>query len=165
VPEPIRHPNNPVSTLIFENAQNAHVMILASLHQTSFDKPWTAREFGQMLGHPDTTGLIALNRVGTPLGFILVRSIVDEVEILTLCVDPQYRVRKIATRILNSVATTCKIQGIIKIFLEVAEDNLPALGLYQRCGFEKAGQRSGYYRKPGEVAKNAIVMVNSLRKF
>ncbi len=161
--ETARPPNTPVCALTFETAQNAHVMVLAALHQTSFDKPWTAREFDQMLNHPDTIGLIALNRLDTPMGFILVRSIVDEAEILTLCVDPQYRARKIATRILNSVITMYKSQEIKRIFLEVAEDNPAAIGVYHRCGFEKAGQRPGYYRKPGEAAKNAIVMVNSLR--
>jgi len=162
VPETNRQPASPVCALTFKKVQNAHSEVLAALHKRSFDTPWAAREFRQILDHRDTGGLIALGKSGIPLGFIVMRRIVDEAEILTLCVAPQYRSGKIATRILNSVVTTYKIQGIKKVFLEVAEDNLAAIGLYQKCGFEKIGQRPGYYRKNGKVAGNAIVMANSL---
>jgi len=147
----------------FEKISDAHCHVLEALHRTSFEKPWAAAEFTQLLNHPGTGGLIAFNAQLTPLGFILVRSAGDEVEILTLCVDPQHRGQKIATRILNSLIADCKSRGRPRIILEVGQNNQPALGLYEGCGFDRVGERPRYYRKQGEMAANAIIMAYSQR--
>ena len=39
-------------------------------------------------------------------------------------------------------------RGADIIFLDVAEDNVPAIALYRRAGFYQHGRRSGYYRRP-----------------
>lgn len=153
-------PFTTLSKLTFEEVGSAHCQILAALHETSFEKPWGPAEFAQMLDQPGTCGLIALIKETAPLGFILLRSVIDEAEILTFCVDPRYRNQKIATRILNSVVATYKTQGIDKIFLEVAEDNVAAISLYKNCGFNTVGNRPGYYRKHGKLALNAIIMAH-----
>lgn len=144
-----------------EKISSAHCHVLEALHRASFEKPWAALEFTQLLNHPGTGGLIAFNAQPTPLGFILIRSAGDEVEILTLCVDPQHRGQKIATRILNSVIADCNTRGRPRIFLEVAQSNQPALGLYQGCGFDRVGERPEYYRKRGKTAEAAIIMAYS----
>jgi len=144
-----------------EKISSAHAQVLEVLHRTSFESPWAALEFVQLLNHPGTGGLIALNAQTTPLGFILVRSAGDEVEILTLCVDPQHRGQKIATRILNALIADCNTPGRPRIFLEVGQNNQPALGLYQACGFNRVGERPGYYRKRGNAAEAAIIMAYS----
>jgi ribosomal-protein-alanine N-acetyltransferase len=158
MPDEAPSPVLPQSTLCFENIAISHCQVLAALHLTSFDRPWSAVEFGQMLGHPGTHGFIALAERYTPLGFILARSVVDEAEILTMCVDPQHRGQKIAARLLAFIMTAYIGSGIDKIFLEVAQDNLAAIDLYQKCGFNAVGERPGYYRKQGKKAKKAIIM-------
>jgi ribosomal-protein-alanine N-acetyltransferase len=44
------------------------------------------------------------------------------------------------------------------MFLEVAEDNAPALTLYERFGFVKVGERAGYYRRADGTRATALVM-------
>ena len=144
-----------------EKINTAHCHVLEALHRTSFEKSWDAHEFEQLLHHPGTGGLIALNWKNIPLGFILVRCAGDEAEILTLCVDPQHRVQKIATRILKSVLADLKSAGILRIILEVAHNNQPAISLYEGCGFDRVGERPGYYRKQGKTAEAAIIMAYS----
>jgi len=148
--------------LSFEKVSSAHCHILAALHQKSFKFPWTAVEFRQLLEHPGTHGQIALNAHLGPLGFIVLRKCVDEAEILTFCVEVQHRNQKIATRIFNSVLSQYINGSINRVFLEVAEDNLAAIGLYQNCGFKNAGQRPGYYCTQGATAKKAIIMALTL---
>ena len=38
------------------------------------------------------------------------------------------------------------------IFLEVRKSNAPAIGLYEKCGFEKIGERKNFYDTPKEDA-------------
>jgi len=150
-----------VSEVIFVKAGIAHVHILAALHQTSFETPWRADEFGTLLNHPGTDATIAMDVHHTPMGFILIRQAADEAEILTLCVDPQYRSLKIATKIVNSIVAGFKVQGVNKIFLEVADDNFAAIRVYQNCGFDTVAKRPGYYYKHGPSAKDALIMACS----
>ncbi len=144
-----------------DKVSSAHAQVLEALHRTSFEKPWAAPEFAQLLNHPGTGGFIAFNARLTPLGFILVRSAGDEVEILTLCVDPLYRGQRIATSLLNSLVADCNSRGEVKIILEVEYNNQPALDLYERCGFGRVGERPEYYRKRGKPSGAAIIMAYS----
>ena len=58
---------------------------LAALHATAFAAPWSAREFSDLLAQ---AGVFA---VVEPDGFILIRQVLDEAEILTLAVRPEAR--------------------------------------------------------------------------
>ena len=146
----------------FENITREHSHVLAALHKTSYGKPWSASEFEQIVDHSNAGGLIALNEELVPVGFVLARFVIDEAEILTICVDPKFRGQKIGTRIFKSIVAIFKTQGVSKIHLEVAENNLPAIKLYQRCGFSSVGERPGYYRKHGQKAENATIMVSTI---
>ena len=69
-----------------------------------------------------------------------------------------------ATEELNSQMTQAR-EGATKAglkFLEVAKDNAPALALYERFGFAKVGERSGYYRRADGTRATAIVMRKAL---
>ncbi len=146
------------NNLRFEEVSHCHCRVLEALHQTSFAKPWTADAFEQLLSHPGTIGWIAIQPKVQPLGMIVIRRVEDEAEILTFCVDPEYRRRNIATRMINHGLSVCRKMGSEKMFLEVAEDNRAALDLYCGCGFKIVGKRAGYYRSPGKLAKAALIM-------
>ena len=47
--------------------------------------------------------------------------------------------------------------GAEAMFLEVATDNRPAIALYEGAGFERAGQRKGYYARVGDASGDAYV--------
>ncbi len=87
------------------------------------------------------------------IGFILVRQVYDQAEILTLAVSEPYRRAGIARALLKQLETDV-LKGTVKaLFLEVAEDNPAAIKLYKSQGFEAIGRRPGYYRrKDGRVA-------------
>ena len=60
---------------------------LAALHATAFDAPWNAAAFSVLLSGP---GVFAIESAD---GFILMRAVADEAEILTLAVRPDARGR------------------------------------------------------------------------
>ncbi len=43
-----------------------------------------------------------------------------------------------------------------RLYLEVAADNVAALMLYQRLGFEEIGRRRGYYERVGRPSEDAV---------
>lgn len=112
---------------------------LAALHATAFAAPWPAREFSDLLAQ---AGVFA---VVEPDGFILIRQVLDEAEILTLAVRPQARRAGLGGRLVGQGALAAARAGAARLFLEVAEDNAAARALYDRAGFRLIGRRKGYY--------------------
>jgi ribosomal-protein-alanine N-acetyltransferase len=135
---------------------------LADLHDKAFDRPWTAVEFDDLLKSPGAFAV--LGEAGEPAqakGFILCRSIAGEAEILTVAVDPAARRRGWGAALVAMSAGIAAETGSEAMFLEVAADNLAAIGLYQTAGFAKVGVRKGYYPHP-DGAKDALVMRRAL---
>ena len=129
---------------------------LAALHAAAFDHPWDAAALQALLAGP---GVIALADAD---GFILIRVVADEAEILTLAVAPGARRQGLGRRLVEVAARQAAGQGAASLFLEVAADNAAALALYQGAGFEPVGRRSGYYPRSGGLAVDAMVLKRPL---
>lgn len=129
---------------------------LAALHAEAFDAPWNAAAFADLLGQSG----VALE--GDDDGFILVRTVADEAEILTLAVRPPARRRGLGARLVRTAAGRAASAGATRLFLEVAEDNAAARGLYGRLGFEAAGRRPRYYPRADGSAIDALLLVLNL---
>ena len=118
------------------------------LYSACFDAPWeriwTADEFANLLASPGCFGVMLI--VGDqPSGLALARVAADEAELLTLGVVPAARRRGGASRLLSTVGRRCRRRGARCIFLEVAEDNVPAQRLYEAHGFVAVGRRDNYF--------------------
>jgi len=79
-------------------------------------------------------------------------------------VEPSHRRRGVARALVRSGLAQAAAMGADEAFLEVAADNLAALALYREEGFEPAGLRSGYYRRPGGEAVDALVLRRTLNR-
>ncbi len=132
---------------------------LAQLHGRCFAHGWTAGAFAALLAGEHTGVLSWRSRdSGRRLdGFVLMRAVAGEGEILTLCVHPACRRRGLGRRLLDAALAHMLARGAGEVFLEVAVDNGAAIGLYRAAGFQKTGRRRGYYA--GErPPKDALVM-------
>jgi len=98
-------------------------------------------------------------------GFILIQVIADEAEVLTFCVEPDLRGRKLGAALLVAAAAHAGEQGATRMFLEVSESNLAARALYDRQGFVVIGRRAAYYQAPGQTnaGADALVMRKTLQ--
>ncbi len=135
----------------------------ARLHGQGFAHPWSPEEMATLIASSSTVGAAALDPVsGRLLGFVLSRLAADEAEILTIAVDSAHQGRGVGRALLSGNLRQAANAGAKAMFLEVAEDNAPALALYERFGFVKVGQRSGYYRRADGTRATAIVMRKSL---
>ena len=92
-------------------------------------------------------------------GFIVVRAIVAEAEILNLGVAPERRRTGLAKGMLDEAIAELRRARVDRLFLEVRESNLPAISFYEKHGFRRTGRRPAYYRDPDEAA---VLMMKEL---
>lgn len=95
------------------------------------------------------------NEQGEHLGFIGLWHILEEAHITTLAVHPDCRNMQLAQVLMIKAIEDCYKDMIKYITLEVRENNIPAISLYQKFLFESVGMRKNYYQDNGE---NAIIM-------
>ena len=132
---------------------------LSLVHAAAFDTPWSARS---LAGFMSDAGAITLMAGEPPQGFILIRAMAGEAEVLTLAVDPAARRKGIARTLVEAAALAAREAGAASLFLEVAADNFAALSLYRGCGFGEVGRRAGYYRRGEGPAMDALVLKRDL---
>jgi [ribosomal protein S18]-alanine N-acetyltransferase len=93
-------------------------------------------------------------------GFIISRLAADEAEILSVAVAASARGRGIAGKLLDLHMRRLAGLGVGAIFLEVGNDNAPALRLYAAAGFAEVGRRGGYYQSStADAAADATALV------
>lgn len=140
-----------------------HAADLATCHATLFPEPWDAASFETMLADPGSTAFAA--RHGNPqatVGFIVGRLVGDEAEIQTLGVVRDWQRHGVGRRLIEAFSRAVgKAEGK-RVFLEVADNNVPALVLYSRLGFKESGRRKGYYQRSGQPSADALVLALAL---
>ncbi len=107
---------------------------------------------------PGAQGRFAIDAGNRPLGFLLSLHSVDTMELLTLAVDPAYRRQGLGTLLVRDFLDDARLLGAANAFLEVAEDNIPAISLYKREGFLTEGRRRDYYRRSGNIRVDAYLL-------
>ena len=120
----------------------AYAAALARIHGAAFAgrEVWHAADFLHQLGQPNTRAMI------DPLGgMVLVRSVADEAEILTIGVAPAARRRGVGRRLLSAACAWAASQGAAALFLEVAASDPAARAFYASVRFVEVGRRNRYY--------------------
>lgn len=130
---------------------------LAAIHATSFSQPWNQQAFDQFLQEP-RCGCLLAEQYGQKAAFLLWRRVLDEAEIITFAVLPEYRRLGIARRLLAAMKEQLKATGVQRCFLEVSEDNLAAVKLYCNAAFSSVGRRTAYYATDAGQSGDALVM-------
>jgi ribosomal-protein-alanine N-acetyltransferase len=75
---------------------------------------------------------------------------------------PHAQRRGVARILLEHQIAALKSSGVNQLFLEVADSNAAARGLYEALGFKQAGLRRGYYQRPGGSPEDALVLSRNL---
>lgn len=136
---------------------------IARLHQDLFDEGWPEHSVLDLLREPTCRAFLAREaRGGEVIGIILLRTIGEEAEILTLGVAKLRQGHGIAMGLLEVCLRDAADHGVAKVFLEVASDNRPARALYARYGFSQVGLRKQYYRRPDGNPCDAILLAVAL---
>lgn len=119
-----------------------------------FSHPWSRQSLENELNNETSLFLVAKEE-NEVIGYIGMSIVIDEGYIFNVAVRESYRNKGVATALINELVTYGKKNNFCFITLEVRESNLPAISLYSKFGFIKAGERKDYYSNPKE---NAILM-------
>ena len=82
------------------SAEIMHIGVLAALHSMSFDTPWSANTFADLVTAQGAVARLALLDE-EPIGLVIGRIAGDEAEILTICVTPKGRRHGAARRLMK----------------------------------------------------------------
>jgi len=143
----------------FSPASPADARGFAALHAGAFHRPWSDGEFEKLLRDPNVVAdRCRLDK--SVIGFVLSRIAADEAEILSIAVARSRQSKGLGRQLLDINLRRLAGLGVRRVFLEVAEDNVPALRLYRRAGFREVARRQGYYSHPAD--STALVLRRDL---
>ena len=117
----------------------------------------TAWSVDQIMNLPDYATYIGAFDGEELCGIGSMYIIADDAQILNVAVDVNHRKKGIGFGIMRFLIDKAESSGAVIMSLEVDEDNIGAITLYEKCGFRSVGVRKGFYG-----GKNAIAMQKEL---
>lgn len=122
---------------------------------------WETVAYRTMLTDPSKGQLLVAEQEGTVAGFVCIRVVGEEAEVLNLAVLPAARCQGVGAQLLHAGLERASESGAHRVFLEVRDSNAAALRLYERFGFRRVGSRPGYYQNP---PADAVMLARPLRQ-
>ena len=144
--------------VVLEQAGLADLGDIMSVMQAAFDpqhgEAWNEAQCAGILTLPGSS-LVVARVEGRPAGFALVRSVLQEAELLLLAVSPDFQRRSIGAALLAATLKAARADGVERLFLEVRETN-SAAQFYEKAGFTVIGKRPNYYRSLDGSRRDAL---------
>ncbi|MGQ9837148.1 MAG: ribosomal protein S18-alanine N-acetyltransferase [Cyanobacteriota bacterium] len=114
-------------------------------YQTELERP-SSLVLGAFLKNEFSKDEFSPNSSGQKLvGFGILWRIEDEAHIISLAVHPAHQRRGLGRTLLVELLNQARDWGCVWATLEVKASNQAALHLYESVGFQKLGERKGYY--------------------
>ena len=136
--------------ILIENMKLQHLDGVVNIENICFANPWSRADLEQQL-NLDTSHFAVATLDGYVVGYMGLQIFSGEGYVTNVAVLPDFRRMGIAKKLIEH-----QLQNEMSfITLEVRESNLPAIKLYESCGFENVGIRPKFYTNPTE---NAIIM-------
>ena len=120
---------------------------------SDFDDFWNYNILKEELESSNSKYIIAKTNDGEIIGFAGIKIIVDTADIMNIVVKKSWRKQGVGNLLLSNLISLCKNSNLSSLSLEVNEDNLPAIHLYEKFGFKQIGVRKNYYH-----SKDGIIM-------
>lgn len=145
-------------------AEKCDVEHLSVLHFSIFSDGWSTEDFLSFINNDFDFVLVAkeLNN-SIIIGFVVVRMVLDEAEILTIGVSSEHQNTGVGTQLYQTLEQILNQRKIVTLFLELRRSNAAAAGLYKKSGFKLVATRKDYYRSlSGTQREDALIMKKDL---
>ena len=131
--------------------KESHVSAIVDLEKLCFSDPWNEEAVGSELNNPLSCWVVAMD--GDRLaGYVGSQSVLGWADMMNLAVHPDYRRMGVGEQLVEELTYRLKEQKVTCLTLEVRASNVPAIGLYEKLGFNQVGRRPNYYFHPKEDA-------------
>ncbi len=120
-----------------------------AIERRSFPTPWSLAMFVLELSKPSGICLAAI-RDEKLVGYLICSHYADVWHLMNIAVHPEARRQGVARRLLERLFEEAGDDA--RYTLEVRTSNHPAIAMYERFGFRRAGHRRRYYHDNGEDA-------------
>jgi ribosomal-protein-alanine N-acetyltransferase len=128
-----------------------------AIERRAFPTPWSLAMFVLELSKSSSICLAAVSQsevsAGVLEGYVICSRYAGVWHVMNIAVDPPLRRHGIGTALLEALVARAGPEQ--EYTLEVRPSNEPAIRLYERFGFRRAGTRPRYYHDTGE---DAVIM-------
>lgn len=124
---------------------------IARLESEIFKSGWTLENVENMLKGDSYAVVEEVN--GEIIGYASYYIHIDEGDINNVAVTANYRKQGIGKSLVNALLQDAKARGVNKLFLEVRENNITAIKLYESLNFKQISVRKKYYND----GQNALI--------
>jgi len=143
--------------IVIKTATEADIPRILEIEQEAISPPWSHGTLLSEIYREETFFAVARFDLDTTplLGFVILRQMGDEGELLQIAVDKAVRRSGAADELMTAAIGFSKDEAMKFVFLEVRKSNEAAINLYKKHGFKTVRTRKDYYCSPVE---DAIVM-------
>lgn len=121
-----------------------------------FDDFWNYNILKEELQNENSSYIVA--KLGCEVvGFAGMKIVIDEADIMNIVTKKTYRNHGIGTLLLKHLILLSNKLNLTSVSLEVNEENIIAIHLYEKFGFKNIGIRKNYYQN-----RNGIIMAKKL---
>ena len=138
---------------------SSHIEEIAKLEKECFSSPWSEDGLKSELDNNFARFFVALCD-GKIVGYIGSHNVLGEVYITNVAVFPEFRRNGVGKMLVEYILDRMKTEKAEFVTLEVRKSNLNAASLYEKCGFQKVGERKNFYEKPTEDAILMTYFIN-----
>lgn len=145
--------------LVIEKMTSSHIEEIAELEKECFSSPWSEDGLKSELNNNFARFFVALSD-GNVAGYIGSHNVLGEVYITNVAVFGKFRRNGVGKALVEFLVDKMKSENSEFVTLEVRKSNLNAVSLYEKCGFQKVGERKDFYEKPREDAVLMTYFIN-----
>ncbi|MCF6776579.1 ribosomal protein S18-alanine N-acetyltransferase [Thiotrichales bacterium 19X7-9] len=135
---------------------------MMAIERKTYNPPWsmTMMRDSILAAHTRAWGMFKDEKL---IGFGILSIILDEAELLSICVEPKLQGYGYGRELLLFLIKQAKKNKAEKLFLEVRLSNDRAINLYKLNDFEMLNVRKGYYPSAdGKSREDAVVFALNL---
>jgi [ribosomal protein S18]-alanine N-acetyltransferase len=132
-----------------------HIDGVMQVDSLSFSTPWSRKSFEMEAVQNDLARYIVAVARDKVIGYAGVWIIAGEGQITNIAVDPDFRGKGTACKMLEALIDICRSEGVSDMTLEVRKSNTAAINLYKKHGFVEEGIRRQFY---ADNKEDALIM-------
>jgi ribosomal-protein-alanine N-acetyltransferase len=128
--------------VIIRNATILDIPDIVKIAERNFITPWTPHAVLESIHEKSV--YVVVNSENAIIGYVIIYQGFDSIEIMNIAVEEKHKRRGVGKALLSFMIDNYSENN--EIWLEVRDNNTPAIALYKGLGFENIGIRKGFYR-------------------